>query len=54
MHMVAEGVRACRMFINRANRLGVEAPFLSALGELLDGSLEVEEAIRRMVDSYQG
>lgn len=54
MHMVAEGVRACRMFNNRARRLGMEAPFLEALGGLLDGSIEVEEAVRRMVDSYQG
>ncbi len=54
MHMVAEGVRACRMFNNRARRLGMEVPFLAALGGLLDGSIEVEEAVRRMVDSYQG
>ena len=54
MHMVAEGVRACRMFNNRARRLGMEAPFLAALGGLLDGSIEVEEAVRQMVDSYQG
>ena len=54
MHMVAEGVRASRMFINRAPRLGVEIPFLTALGGLLDGELEAEDAVRRMVDSYQG
>ena len=54
MHMVAEGVRACRMFNNRARRLGMESPFLAALGGLLDGSIEVEEAVRLKVDSYQG
>ena len=54
MHMVAEGVRACRMFNNRAHRLGVDVPFLTALGGLLDGELEVKEAIRQMVDSYEG
>jgi len=54
MHMVAEGVRASRMFINRAPRLGVEIPFLTALGGLLDGELEAEDTVRRMVDSYQG
>jgi hypothetical protein len=32
----------------------MESPFLAALGGLLDGSIEVEEAVRRMVDSYQG
>ena len=54
MHMVAEGVRACRMFNNRAHRLGMDVPFLTALGGLLDGELEVKEAIRQMVDSYEG
>ena len=37
MHMVAEGVRATRMFLNRAPKLGVGTPFIEALGELLDG-----------------
>ena len=41
MHMVAEGVRATRMFLNRAERLDIEVPFLSALGNLLDGEEEV-------------
>jgi len=32
----------------------VDVPFLNALGGLLDGELEVKEAIRQMVDSYKG
>ena len=54
MHMVAEGVRACRMFNNRARRMGVEVPFIAALEGLLDGELAVEDAVRAMVDSYEG
>ena len=54
MHMVAEGVRACRMFNNRARRMGVEVPFIAALEGLLDGELTVEDAVRAMVDSYEG
>ncbi len=53
MHMVAEGVRAARMFLNRARRLEVNVPFLTSLGELLDGEVEVREAVRRMVESYE-
>ena len=52
MHMVAEGVRATRMFLNRAERLEIEVPFLSALGNLLDGEEEVSTAVRRMVEAY--
>ena len=52
--MVDEGVRASRMFINRAARLGVEIPVLTALGGLLDGELEVDDDVRGMVDAYQG
>ncbi len=54
MHVVAEGLRTCRMFNHRADRVEVEVRSLAALGGLLDGDLEVDEAIRRMVDSYQG
>ena len=54
MHMVAEGVRACRMFNNRARRLGVAVPFISALEGLLDGDISVEDAVHSMVDSYEG
>ena len=53
MHMVAEGVRAARMFLNRARRLEVNVPFLTSLGDLLDGEVEVREAVRRMVESYE-
>jgi len=53
MHMVAEGVRANRMFLNRARRLDIQVPFLRALGDLLAGEAEVGEAVRRMVESYE-
>ena len=53
MHMVAEGVRATRMFLNRAERLEINVPFLSALGDLLDGKEEVSTAVRRMVEAYE-
>ena len=52
MHMVAEGVRATRMFLHRAENIGHESPFLDALGMLLDGQIEVEACVRRMVESY--
>jgi len=41
------------MFLNRARRLEVNVPFLTSLGELLDGEVEVREAVRRMVESYE-
>ena len=50
MHMVAEGVRATRMFLNRAPKLGVETPFIEALGDLLDGNIDADQAVRRMVE----
>ena len=53
MHMVAEGVRATRMFLDRSERLGHQTPFLSTLGSLLDGEIEVEDAVRRMAGSYE-
>ena len=53
MHMVAEGVRATRMFLNRSEIIGHKTPFLSTLGGLLDGSIEVEDAVRRMVGAYE-
>ena len=52
MHMVAEGVRATRMFLDRSERLGHQTPFLSTLGSLLDGEIEVEDAVR-MAGSYE-
>ena len=50
---VAEGVRATRMFLDRSERLGHQTPFLSTLGSLLDGEIEVEDAVRRMAESYE-
>ncbi len=53
MHMVAEGVRATRMFVKIAPKLNIEIPFLYSLSLLLDGKLPVEEAVREMVASYE-
>tara|TARA_B100000287_G_scaffold409160_1_gene436214 strand:+ start:92 stop:1105 length:1014 start_codon:yes stop_codon:yes gene_type:complete len=53
MHMVAEGVRATRMFLDRSNSMGHETPFLSVLGSILDGEIEIEDAVRKMVESYR-
>ncbi|RJU85139.1 MAG: glycerol-3-phosphate dehydrogenase, partial [Candidatus Poseidoniales archaeon] len=53
MHMVAEGVRATRMFLNRSERMSHPTPFLSTLGGLLEGDIEVEDAVRRMVGAYE-
>jgi len=53
MHMVAEGVRATRMFVKIAPKLNVEIPFLSSLSKLLDGEIPVEDAVRLMVASYK-
>jgi len=53
MHMVAEGVRVTRMFLNRSERMSHPTPFLSTLGSLLDGDIEVEDAVRRMAGAYE-
>ena len=53
MHMVAEGVRATRMFVKIAPKLNIEIPFLYSLSLLLDGKLPVEEAVREMVASNE-
>ena len=53
MHMVAEGVRATRIFVKIAPKLDVEIPFLTSLSQLLDGEIPVEDAVRKMVASYQ-
>lgn len=50
MHMVAEGVRASRMFGKRAKQIGCDVPFIQALNDLLDGNCNAEEAVRRMVE----
>jgi len=49
MHMVAEGVRACRMFVERAEDAGLSIPFTKALNTLLNGDIDAEECCRRMV-----
>jgi len=49
MVMVAEGVRAARMFNMRAQEDGFEVPFVDALTQLLEGSIDAEECCRRMV-----
>ena len=53
MHMVAEGVRATRMFLNRSARIGFQTPFLKTLGLLLDGDITVEDAVRKMAGAYE-
>ena len=49
MHMVAEGVRATRMFVERAEDAGMSIPFTKALNTLLNGDIDAEECCRRMV-----
>ena len=49
MTMVAEGVRAARMFRDRAIDQGIDIPFTTALNTLLDGDIGAEECCRRMV-----
>lgn len=48
MNMVAEGVRAARMFRSEALARSVEHPFLDALVHVLDGKLAPRDAVRRM------
>ena len=47
--MVAEGVRAARMFRDRAIDMGISIPFVVAVNTLLDGYIDAEECCRRMV-----
>ena len=49
MVMVAEGVRAARMFGERAEKDGIEVPFIKAVNTLLDGHLTAEDCARRIV-----
>ena len=49
MSMVAEGVRAARMFRDRAVDMKIDVPFVIALNTLLDGYITAEECCRRMV-----
>ncbi|MEC7601457.1 MAG: NAD(P)H-dependent glycerol-3-phosphate dehydrogenase, partial [Candidatus Thermoplasmatota archaeon] len=51
MHMVAEGVRAARMFLSRAAIQGTPTPFLHALCDFLDGGISVDDALSRMIGS---
>ena len=48
MHMVAEGVRATRMF-TECGRCKLNIPFTKALNTLLNGDIDAEECCRRMV-----
>ena len=47
--MVAEGVRAARMFRDRAIDMKIDVPFVVALNTLLDTYIDAEECCRRMV-----
>ena len=49
MVMVAEGVRASRMFGQRAEENNLQAPFCQSLNKLLDGELEAVECVRRII-----
>ncbi|MEE2747868.1 MAG: NAD(P)H-dependent glycerol-3-phosphate dehydrogenase [Candidatus Thermoplasmatota archaeon] len=51
MHMVAEGVRAARMFSERAADLNCDVPFINSLCALLDGTITAEECVRSMAES---
>ena len=51
MHMVAEGVRAARMFAERAAVLGCAVPFIDSLCALLDGAITADECVRSMAES---
>ena len=51
MHMVAEGVRAARMFAERAASLGCAVPFIDSLCALLDGAITADECVRSMAES---
>ena len=50
MHMVAEGVRAARMFKERAT-VGCDVPFINSLCALLDGEITAPECVRSMAES---
>jgi glycerol-3-phosphate dehydrogenase (NAD(P)+) len=49
MVMVAEGVRAARMFTDRGNEMGLEIPFVKAVNTLLDGELLPDDCVKRIV-----
>ena len=51
MHMVAEGVRAARMFSEKAAEIGCDVPFINSLCALLDGEISADECVRSMAES---
>ncbi len=51
MHMVAEGVRAARMFSEKAAEIGCDVPFINSLCALLDGTVSADECVRTMAES---
>ena len=51
MHMVAEGVRAARMFAERAASINCHVPFIDSLCALLDGAISADECVRSMAES---
>ena len=53
MHMVAEGVRAARMFKAKAEQVSCEVPFIESLNSLLDGDISAEECVRKMVENAE-
>ena len=48
MIMVAEGVRAARMFQRRAEDDDLKMPFVRAVTTMLDGAIDAEECCRRI------
>ena len=49
MTMVAEGVRAAKMFIKRAEDENIDVPFTKAINKLLEGTIDAKECCRRIV-----
>ena len=47
MHMVAEGVRATKSFLDYSKKIDAPTPFLSALWSLLEGKSEVEDGKKK-------
>ena len=48
MVMVAEGVRAARMFGTRSRDLDLKTPFIEVVNDLLDGKINAEECCRQI------
>ncbi len=47
--MVSEGVRATHMFAERTKAEGIDAPFVAAVLALLDGVVDAETCVRRLL-----